>query len=364
MKNINPFFLATGLVFLVCGYAWAGGSIEFLGNFSGGTVGAPVVFTGDNANGTGTVRIRPSDEDTQLVLCEASNNSTPEVCSSWQHYNTSSTASASFFATNLYLDSASGSHTYANGMGTGYFQTAASTIAGAIYMGVRHPLAADNSVNYTFRCQSTGATTATCYTGDGHTVTSDIRGPITNGGSATCNGINAGSVCINDDTIVQYSSGGAFLNQYSTVNTTGTGSVWFTSAGAAAGSNGYYNASFADADYADKATLVGYSKLVSVIRSDDVAAGTTVMEVRDNASATGVKLVDIDGAGNIKLDSGATRSRGTITLAAGTGTATVTSGAICVCTDTTSNVSVKCAVSATTLTATGTGTDVIAYHCL
>lgn len=31
MKNVNPFFLATGLVFLVCGYAWAGGSIEFAG---------------------------------------------------------------------------------------------------------------------------------------------------------------------------------------------------------------------------------------------------------------------------------------------------------------------------------------------
>ena len=70
-----------------------------------------------------------------------------------------------------------------------------------------------------------------------------------------------------------------------------------------------------------------------------------------------------DGAGNMFLAAGATRSKGTITLAAGTGTATVASGSVCVCTDTTANASVKCAVATTTLTATGTGTDVIAYMC-
>ena len=48
---------------------------------------SPCVLTGDNASGTGTMRIRPSDEDTQLVLCEASNNAATEVCSALQHYN-------------------------------------------------------------------------------------------------------------------------------------------------------------------------------------------------------------------------------------------------------------------------------------
>ena len=90
------------------------------------------------------------------------------------------------------------------------------------------------------------------------------------------------------------------MYQQGTVATVGTGSVWVNSSGVAVGSNGYYNASFADADYADKTTLVGYGKLVSLIRSDNVAAGTAVQEWRDNASASGVLLGDIDGAGRIR----------------------------------------------------------------
>lgn len=75
-------------------------------------------------------------------------------------------------------------------------------------------------------------------------------------------------------------------------------------------------------------------------------------------------ILSVDNAGNIKLPSGATKSRGTITLSAGSGSATVASGSICVCTDTTAANAVRCSVTTTTLNAVGTGTDVIAYHCM
>lgn len=361
MKNINPFFLATGLVFLVCGYAWAGGSIEFLGNFSGGTVGAPTVFTGDNASGTGTLRIRPSDEDTQLVLCEASNNAATEVCSSWSHYNASATVSGYAITANGYYNTSSLQQRYNTAFGISQVNAQSGTSATDNFVSL-NVFGTGGAVAGNASLVATGAATSTFYTGTLGTVTNDFRGPITNGGSATCNGQNSGFLCATDNLAISGSSSTLMIHE--TDATSYSSNQYMNSAGTVVANVGHYGASFADADYADKIVMVGVSKTVGLMRTDDVAAGTTVVEVRDNAAGTGVKLVDIDGAGNIKLDSGATRSRGTITLAAGTGTATVTSGAICVCTDTTANASVKCAVSATTLTATGTGTDVIAYHCL
>ncbi len=160
---------------------------------------SPCVLTGDNASGTGTLRIRPSDEDTQLVLCEASNNASPEVCSVVQHYNNSATFSSLLFGTNLYLDSGGTPQRYNTGLGAGYIQTvASSTLASnGIYWGAYNTSGAIASYNSTV---ASGASTATTTFGLAGTMTADFRGPILNGGSATCGGVNAGDVCLNEGT--------------------------------------------------------------------------------------------------------------------------------------------------------------------
>jgi hypothetical protein len=194
------------------------------------------------------------------------------------------------------------------------------------------------------------------------TGNTDLQANVSNSSSATCFTGITGEVCSTDNVSITTGGTSYFRAKVGTTSTQG-GLAMYDSANTNVGTYTYYG-SASDADVADKITVVGVTKIVQLTRTDDVAAGTTAFEMRDNTSGTGVSLVAVDGAGNIKLDSGATRSRGSITLSAGSGTATVTSGALCVCSDSTANASVKCVVASTTLTATGTGTDVIVYHCL
>jgi len=296
MKNVNPFFLATGLVFLVCGYAWAGGSIEFLGNFSGGTVGAPTVFTGDNANGTGTVRIRPSDEDLQVALCEASNNASPEVCSALQHQNISSNTSTMLFATNMYLDSAGNVQRNNTAFGTAYIQSRASSVLGnnTTVLGLYNT---SGSVATYSDYSVTGASAGTFTFGTGGTTTVDFRGPITNGGSATCNSLFSGYACVNDGLSVYAAAGqvsvqGTSASNYSVFSVVDSGGV-------SRGNIGYYGASFTDADYADKVTADVNGKTYSIVSATDMGVTTLVTEVMDNASATGVRQLGIYGGGTV-----------------------------------------------------------------
>jgi hypothetical protein len=299
MNKINPFFLATGLVFLVCGYAWAGGSIEFLGGFSGGTVGAPVVLTGDNANGTGTLRIRPSDEDTQLVLCEAGNNASPEVCGTVHHVNVSSTVSFTEMGSNSYVDSAGAYQRYNTSFGAGtLFSQVSSTNSSNALGGTLW--STNNTVSGNWQLAVTGAGTSTFATGTVGTVTNDFRGKITNGGSAACNGINAGAVCVNDSDLHLYGSGNTSIQ----VQTSSASSVAYlgmvNSSGTVTANFGFANASFSDADLAGKAYWSGVSTELVTARSDDVAAGSVVTRWMDNYAASGVTLMDLLGNGTVR----------------------------------------------------------------
>lgn len=198
MKSVNPMMVVAVLLWVVCGAAWAGGSIEFSGGFSGGTVPNAVVLTGDNASGTGTLRIRPADEDTQIVLCEASNNSSPEMCSSFNHVNATATSFLQM-TTNGYLDSATAWTRFNTSAGTTGIYTQASTTNASNVIG-QLLYSTNNTISGSALFAVTGAGTSTYTIGQNGTVTTDIRGPILNGGSATCGGVNAGDVCLNEGT--------------------------------------------------------------------------------------------------------------------------------------------------------------------
>lgn len=139
---------------------------------------------------------------------------------------------------------------------------------------------------------------------------------------------------------------------------------WNTAKSLVVSNIGYFAASYPENDYQDKTIWYSYGKTMELSQYLDVAAGTIAFRFTDNATGSAALLVSIDGAGNLFLNTAATRTKGTITLSAGTGTATVSSGCTPSCSDTTAINAVQCSVSGTTLTANGTGTDVISYHCL
>ncbi len=160
---------------------------------------SPCVLTGDNAGGTGTLRIRPSDEDTQIVLCEASNNSTPEMCSNIQHINISTTQSFSALMTNGYYDSATAIQRRNTASGVAAINTSAGTTAANTFTQMFVNGTGGASAGSVL-LQASGLATSNLIVGSVGTVTTDIRGPILNGGSATCGGVNAGDVCLNEGT--------------------------------------------------------------------------------------------------------------------------------------------------------------------
>lgn len=279
---------------------------------TGGTVTQPVVFTGDNANGTGTVRIRPSDEDTQLVICDASNNSSPEVCSSWQHYNSSVASSASFYATNLYVDSAGATQVYASAFGSGYFQTAGTTTAGVTYFGVRAPAAAANTANYVLECRSTGATTATCTWGSGHTTTMDTRGPELNGGAAACGSSSVtGGKCITDDTLMLTDANAVFYAR--TTGTTGTAATVYGATSFASSLQAGWYGSSADADYASSPAILSVGgTTMNIVQTSDIGAASPAFAFKDNTAASGATLLEIEGGGELDVR-GAVKNEGSAT---------------------------------------------------
>lgn len=264
----------------------------------GGTVTQPVVFTGDNASGTGTVRIRPSDEDTQLVLCEAGNNAATEVCSALQHYNSSTTVAATMMTVNGYLDSSSTLQRTNTAFGQAQLNLSTSSTAASNFVSM-NVYGTGGAVAGNAALVATGAAASTFYTGTNGTVTNDFRGPITNGGSATCNGHNAGYVCFTDSVAMVDSSA---MNFYLGGNSA-TGyaqTVYQDNSGTAKGGFGFANASYTDADIAGKIYFNSLSTLMQFGRTDDVASGTAAFAWMDNITNTGVLLADIDGAGRIR----------------------------------------------------------------
>jgi hypothetical protein len=192
---------------------------------------------------------------------------------------------------------------------------------------------------------------------------SDLRGAISNGGSATCWTGVTGIPCFTDDVAVN-TGGNSLVRVRAGTTASEAGLYPSNSSNNLMGSFSYWGSAFAATALRDAIGILGLGVSRVVLgTTSDVAAGTAVVEVRD-ASLAGTLLASVDGAGNLFLNASATRSKGTITLAAGTGTVTVASGSICVCGNTSALNMVQCNVSSTTLTATGTGTDVIAYHCL
>ncbi len=320
----------------------------------------PVTFTGNNSGGTGTVRIRPSDEDTQLALCDQSNNSSPEVCSLFSFSNFSVNEQYELHATNAYYNTSTSKTRVNTSMTAPYtVHRGGNANAGSgVYTGTISIAGVDTGL---WGCSlDSGGTTATCTVYSGNTL--DVRGPITNTGAATCQGLGSGGVCFDDTIVNMVSATTSSLNLGFGTNSSYAQVVFYNEADAALGGYGSAGSAYSDAD------LAGQLYFTSSIpyahnRTDNVAAGSFHTKWRDNTAATGVELMTLDGAGNLFLNASATRSKGTITLVAGTGTATVSSGCVPACVDTTANASVRCSVTTTTLTATGTGTDVIAYHC-
>ncbi len=192
--------------------------------------------------------------------------------------------------------------------------------------------------------------------------TLDQRGTISNGGSATCFTGITGVPCFTESIGITATDATANIQAGTTAGTAGI--ITYNSSGTGIGVARYYGSTFAQAQLQNKMVFAGIAS-AGVITGNfsAVAAGTAIHEFRDGTLLENL-LASIDGAGNLSLAAGATRTKGTITLAAGTGTATVTSGCVPACSDTTAVAAVRCAVSGTTLTATGTGTDVISYLCL
>ena len=267
------------------------------------TFAGPVLMTGNNASGTGTLRIRPSDEDTQIVLCEASNNSSPEMCTALNHYNVSSTQSGAQFTSNAYIDSSTAYQRYNTSAGfgtvfTGSGTTATSNTSGFAVYGTGGAAAG----NVTLQASST--TASTLFLGSLGTVTTDIRGPILNGGSATCNGLWAGSLCMNEDLIMQYSSGDLVYRMQST-SASGIAYVQvLNNSNAAAGSFGYGNASYADADFAGHfwyLTNVASTPL-RLGNTQDVGVTSPVVKITDNTVASGT----LEGTNHVVVYGGGT----------------------------------------------------------
>lgn len=264
--------------------------------FTGGTVPSAVVLTGDNAGGVGTLRIRPGDNDTHVVLCTGDNNAATEMCTAYSHDNFSATQSTNNIITNGYLDSAGA--VQRNWTSGGYVRTMQSAGSTAnLNYALSSVYGTGGSEAGYYHLQATGLTAATFQIGNTGTVTTDIRGPILNGGSATCNGYNAGFACITDNTVVANPSTASLIIQgtgdtlgYATValhNSTNTGTGYFA----------YYGATQADLDLRDKVTVNAVGKTLALVRNDDVAAGTIAFQWMDGVGGAGVQLATMDGAG-------------------------------------------------------------------
>lgn len=297
MKSVNPMMVVAVLLWVVCGAAWAGGSIEFSGGFSGGTVPNAVVLTGDNAGGTGTLRIRPSDGDSQLVLCSAANAGSPEQCSVIQHYNTSTVVSTANWFSNAYVDASNNFQRMNTSAGAGRVAVTSGTANANNSAGL---LVYDTAGAAAGNAQliGSGSATSTLTIGSAGTVTTDIRGPILNAGSATCNGILAGYECHNDDALF-YSTNGT-VTTMATSTTSITGHVFYNASGTQAGIVAYGNSAVADADYASKVLVRSSGDPISLNHVTDVAAGSVHTEWRDNGTGTGVVLMDVLGNGTVR----------------------------------------------------------------
>lgn len=270
---------------------------------TGGTVTQPAVFTGDNSGGTGTVRIRPSDEDAQLVLCEAGNNASPEVCGSVQHANFSTALTYTELADNAYIDSAGSIQRYntAFGIARSYAQTGSTNSSNAFGMNV-WSTNATQSGDWTMAV--TGAGTSTITVGATGTVTNDFRGPITNGGSATCQGVGAGSVCISDEMVIGTAGTTGYHYEVSVVDSSTTGLAGISLANSGAGGATMQliaaGASLGDTDY--NARAVYYSDSTgghAIVSGVDRGVTTEFFRVMDNTATTGVTQLSIYGGGTI-----------------------------------------------------------------
>jgi len=275
---------------------------------------SPCVLTGDNASGTGTLRIRPPDEDTQLVLCDQSNNSSPEVCAAFSFANFSTNEPYLLMGNNTYYNTSTSKTRYNTSRTAPYvvFRGGNSDIASGVYMGAINLAGTDVGL---WQCAlNSGGTTATCTASSGNTT--DLRGPILNGGAAPCNGVSGGALCHNDLDNVFYGTGTtATIHLGSTTNPSnaqiwqyaqGTGgqatTIFATGTMASpttVGSFGYYGSGTGDADYADMLMLYSFNKTLALEDGQQRTATQQVVRVMDNVAATGEEKLGIYGAGTV-----------------------------------------------------------------
>lgn len=259
---------------------------------------SPCVLTGDNSGGTGTLRIRPSDEDAQLVLCEASNNAATEVCSAISHQNSNATVSTTYVGNNTYNDSSGTFSRYNTGFGAATLRAQSSSTNASNFTAL-NVYSTNGTHSGDVSLIVSGAGTATFYSGASTTVTNDFRGPILNGGSATCGNLPAGYVCV-QDSLSLWGSGTA-MNMYlgASAATDYAQFVYANGSGAAQGGIGYANASYADADVAGKFYINGVAQPTYFGRTDDASATTLTTVFRDNLDGTAVDQVRVYGGGTI-----------------------------------------------------------------
>lgn len=196
-----------------------------------------------------------------------------------QHYNQAATSGSLIFGSNIYLDSSSAYQRYNTSFGSGYIQTVSSSTLGnnGVWWGAYNTSGALASYNNTL---ATGASTATTLFGGTGTMTVDFRGPIVNTGSATCNSVNAGSLCFNDPLTIYGGTAAAYIFIQPTATNLSSGVSLMNAGGTGQAGFLYYGASAAIMADTVMASKVG-SKFAVADTTDVAATSVFRQDVED-----------------------------------------------------------------------------------
>lgn len=237
------------------------------------------------------------------MLCEASNNASPEVCTAVSHQNSSTTVSTAYVGANTYNDSAGTFSRFNTGFGAATFRAQASSTNASNFTAM-NVYSNNGTHSGDVSLIVSGAGTATFYSGASTTVTNDFRGPIVNGGSATCQGSAAGSVCVADELTIGTSGTTGYHYEVTIVDssTTGLAGLNLVNTGAGGGSLQFLasGASLGDTDYNARAVIYSDSTGgIAIVSGADRNATTEFFRVMDNTAATGATQLAVFGGGTV-----------------------------------------------------------------